>query len=337
MALEPGRHKNGSQRAGLILAVSAARARSALPVRAVLKELGLSHASYYRYLKTPEPAKRKPRAKSPPLTPAERLAVKDIALAHPATGYKSLTWSLQNEAIVGVRPHQVLALLREEELIVRREAAAPCQNKRPAAPSFPNQVWHIDLMYLWLRTRWWYLVDILDGYSRFLVHWTLNDSLAAETVSLTVLEALEMWGPELKPGIIHDRGSQFVSKDWRLFVAHHGLPSIRIRLRHPQSNGRIERLHRTHREEGLVGSDGWTLSQAKTQLSRWADQYNNLRPHSALNGLPPVVYYLGEPDAALAQREHFVQAAAQARANYWRLQNNTGCPLFEDPDCLTSA
>jgi len=299
--------------------VRLAKERTGEPIGAILTRLGVNRASYYRYLKSVEPKERKPRKRGPELTPIERHAVIDIALAHPATGYKSLTWSLQNEHVAGVRLHQVLSLLREENLIVRKERTVPPLTKRPAAPSFPNEVWHIDLMYLWLRSRWWYLVDILDAYSRYLVHWSLNDSLASDSVTLTVLEALETWAPDPKPKIVHDHGSQFVSKDWRTFAAHHGLPSIKIRVAHPQSNGRIERLHRTHREEGLIGSDDWGVSRARKELTRWADQYNNLRPHSALMGLSPVVYYLGEPDAALAQREHFVQAAAQARANYWKL------------------
>jgi len=319
MALEPGRQKSKEQRARLIEAVKLAKKRTGTPVWRLLKELGVAPASYYRYLRAEEPKRRKARTEAPPLLPAERIAVNDIALAHPATGYKRLAWVLQNEAIAGVRAHQVLGLLREQELIVRREAAAPCENKRPAAPTFPNEVWHIDLMYLWLKDRWWYLVDIIDAYSRYLVHWTLNNSLAAETVSLTVLEALERWAPVPKPTIVHDHGSQFLSREWKTFAEHHGLPSVRTRIAHPQSNGRIERLHRTHREEGLIGSGAWTQTQAEQELGRWTYQYNYNRPHSALQGLPPVVYYLGEPDAALAQREHFVQAAARARANYWRL------------------
>ena len=322
MALIAKRHKDREQRGQIVRAIEVAKARTGSAVGSMLKELGVSRASYYRYRKCAIPKDRKPRAQGAPLTPAERVGVIDVALAHPLTGYKSLTWILQNEAIAGVRSHHVLKLLRQENLIVRREAAARVQHTKPAAPAFPNEVWHIDLMYLSLRSKWWYLVDILDAYSRYLVHWTLNDSMASDTVTLTILEALEMWSPDPKPAIVHDNGAQFVSKEWRAFTGHHGLPSIRIRLAHPQSNGRIERLHRTHREEGLAGADDWSVTQARTTLARWSEQYNNRRPHSALCGLPPVVYYLGEPDAAVAQREHFVQAAAEARVNYWRQHND---------------
>lgn len=335
MALEKGKHKTKAQRSALIETIELAKMRTGLPIRTILKQAGVPRASYYRYLKLSEPRRRKPKPKAPPLTPFERLMVRETALAHPATGYKSLAWLLQNEHIAGVRPYQVLDLLREEQLIPRREAAAPCNHKKPAAPIHPNEVWHIDLMYLWLASGWWYLVDILDAYSRFVVHWTLNDSLAAETVTLTVLEALERWQPDPKPAIVHDHGSQFISKEWRTFSARHGLPNIRIKVAHPQSNGRIERLHRTHREEGLIGIEDKSSDQARQELFRWVNQYNNVRPHGSLNGLPPVVYYLGEPEAALAQREHFVLAAAKARANYYRQLSKIGCLLLEEPKCLT--
>jgi len=180
VALEPKRHKNKVQRLQILETVATAHRHTGTPVRSILKELGLPRASYYRYLKAAEPKKRKPRIKAPPLTPPERCIIRDVALAHPTTGYKRLTWTMQNEELAGVRAYQVLGMLREEELIHRRGAAVPSQNKKPEEPTLPNQVWHIDLMYLWLRNRWWYLVDILDGYSRYLVHWTLNDTMEAE-------------------------------------------------------------------------------------------------------------------------------------------------------------
>jgi len=294
----------------------------------VLRTLGVSRAAYYRYRRAVDPKPRKPRAKGPPPTPSERLAVREIALSNPTAGYKRLAWMLQNDEIAGLRAHTVLALLREQDLIVRRSAAGPSTLTRPAEPDRPNQVWHIDLMYVWLRYRWWYLVDVLDGYSRFLVHWTLNDTMETDTVTLTVLEALERWAPETEPAVVHDHGSQFISNDWRKFIEHHGLASIPTRVAHPESNGRIERLHRTHRGEALLGSRDWTAERARDELTRWAHRYNHLRPHGALHGLPPIVYYLGEPDAALAQREHFVQAAAETRTNYWRLREQEAVSAF---------
>ena len=246
------------------------------------------------------------------------MVVRETALLHPMTGYKRLTYLLQNDAIAGVRAHQVYDFLKSESLIRTRPAFGPLELRRPEPPGYPNQVWHVDIMYLHLKKRWWYLVDIIDGYSRYLVHWTLNPTMLTDTVTLTILEALEMWEPEKPPVIVHDSGSQFVSKDWKQFAAHHGLPDVRTRVAHPQSNGRLERLHRTHREEGVLGAAEWDSDQAKAMLQKWNVTYNDLRPHLALKGLPPTVYYLGEPQAALAQREHYVLSQAKIRADYWR-------------------
>jgi len=298
--------------------VELAKSRGLTTVQ-ILRDLGVSKASYYRYLRDPVLRNRTRRKKAPPLTPFEKQAVIELAHRHPLTGYKSLTYLMQNDHIVGVRAHQTYRVLQEESLLGPRTIVGPLTLKKPQSPQGPNLVWHIDLMYVWLSGRWFYLVDILDAYSRYLVHWTLNRTMQTYTVSQTVQEALERWNCIGKaPAMVHDNGTQFLSKDWRDFASHHGMPSIRTRVAHPQSNGLIERVHRTHRSQALAATDEWSYDYAQEAIAAWVDVYNNARPHHSLCGLPPAVYHLGEPDAAMAQREHFVQAAAQARANYWR-------------------
>ncbi len=99
------------------------------------------------------------------------------------------------------------------------------------------------------RLRWYYLVDIIDGYSRFMVNWSLNLTMESETVTMTVQKALEKLENRKKgePRIVHDNGSQFTSHEWRNFVKGAGMTDIKTRIAHPESNGRVERLHRTHR------------------------------------------------------------------------------------------
>ncbi len=82
-----------------------------------------------------------------------------------------------------------------------------------------------------------------------------------------------------------------------------GVADIRTRVAHPESNGRLERLHRTHREEGLVEAELGDYAQAVDAFTRWADYYNHRRPHSALRYLRPVGYYRGDPEARLAERQ----------------------------------
>ena len=136
-------------------------------------------------------------------------------------------------------------------------------------------------------------MDILDGYSRLLVHWSLKLTILDDTMTLTVQEALEGLSHR-RPGdpkIVHDNGNQFLSAEWRRFVEGAGVTDIRTRVAHPQSNGRLERLHRTHREEALTEED-------------------------------LVDYYRGDPAARLAEREQKLIQALETRGEYWQAYGN---------------
>ena len=139
------------------------------------------------------------------------------------------------------------------------------------------------------------------------------------TVTMTVQEALENLDNRIvdEPRIVHDNGSQFISHEWRNFIMGAGVKDIRTRVAHPQSNGRLERLHRTHREEGLTEealSDYYTALDA---MEDWNDYYNYRRPHSAIRYLVPADYYRGNPDARIAERREKLSQAVERRKVYW--------------------
>ena len=288
----------------------------------------MSPATYYRWKEREQAGRLTDRVVTPrrpplPPTPAEVQAVKAFALAHPPLGYKRLAWEMVDENIAYGSPYQVYDLLRSQGLLARRLPPPAEGLCRPPAPDHADQVWHVDLMYLYIGGRWYYLVDLLDGYSRFLVHWTLNVTMTAETVTLTAQQALEQLGQRRagEPQVVHDHGSQFLSREWRLLIEGMGLRDVRTKVAHPQSNGRLERLHRTHREEGLAAEELRHYGQALECLTRWSYYYNYERPHSALRYLRPVDYYWGDPAARLAEREQKLARAVQERKAYWQTQN----------------
>jgi len=298
-------------------------------VTEILAGLDLSSATYYRWKARARQGLLKdqvvvPRRQGLPLMPEEEAAARAFALAHPAMGYKRLAWLMVDQDVAYVRPYQVYATLGQQGLLARRPQHPAEALKRPLEPDHPDQVWHLDLMYLYIRPRWYYLVDILDGYSRFLVHWSLNLTLGAETVTLTVQEALDglsgrrPWEPKL----VHDHGSQFVSGEWRALVEAAAVTDIKTRVHHPESNGLVERLHRTHREEGLTGETPTDYYQALETMVSWSHYYNFGRPHSALKYLYPVDYYRGDPATRLAEREEKLAQAAESRRVYWQAYAN---------------
>jgi len=286
--------------------------------------LGLPAATYYRWRARQEARTLTdrvivPQRRVPAPTPAETECVCRYALAQPRIGYKRLTWQMVDEDVVYLREYQVYRILSGRDLLRRNEAVTAQPLRRPPEPDRPDQVWHVDLMYVHIAPRWYYLVDILDSYSRFLVHWTLNLTMAAETVTLTVQEALERLSQRRsgEPRIVHDNGGQFLGHEWYDFIRGAGLTDIRTRVAHPQSNGRLERLHRTHREEGLDEGALSAYYRAVDAMTEWAAYYNHQRPHSALRYLRPIDYYRGDPQARLAERQRKLAGAVAARQAYW--------------------
>ena len=324
MALTPGRHGTAAQRESLLAAVAQARAQTPLPLATVLATLGLDAATYHRWrahATAPAPAPRGPRRSRLLMpTPAEREAVCQGARQHPLLGYKRLTALLVDADRVCLPAYQVLEILREAHLLAQREQTRSQALRRPEPPTRPDEVWHTDLMYVHVGGRWCYLVDILDGYSRYLVHWSLNLTMLTDTVVTTVQTALDRLGARRagEPRIVHDSGSQFVSGEWKRYLAHVGATGIRTRVAHPESNGRVERLHRTHREEALVGEALRDLGAATEAMERWETYYNWQRPHSALHYLTPGVYYRGDPDARLRERAERLAWAREKRQAYWQ-------------------
>jgi putative transposase len=318
-----------AQKEQILDTLSRAGEHTGWPTRRLLPHLNLAPATYYRWKQRANLGQLADRIVVPshlPLlpTPQEVEAVCAFALLHPLTGYKRLSWQMLDENVACLRAHQVYHILQHHDLLARRGPQPLPTLGRPPEPDHADQVWHTDLMYLYIRPRWYYLVDILDGYSRFLVHWSLNLTMSADTVTLTLQQALERLThrQEGEPQVVHDHGSQFLSGEWRTLVQAFGFTDIRTRVAHPQSNGRIERLHRTHREEGLVETEIADYHQALEALRAWDHFYNYERPHSALQYLRPADYYRGDPQARLAERQAKLEQGLQTRQAYWQQETN---------------
>jgi len=293
--------------------------------RDILKDLGLAPSTFYRWLERADEGRLNdvqvlPENLRLPPTPDEIARVVQYAQVHALLGYKRLCWAMVDENVAFLRPWMVHSILQEHNLLGRR-AQLILPYARPEEPDHPDQRWHTDLMSLKLNGRWFHLIDVLDAYSRYLVYWEVLLNARADIVVLAAQRALETLNGRKQfgePEIVHDRGPQFVGHEWRIFVRNAEVGDIPTRAHHPQSNGRVERLHRTTKEEGLSERDRDDLFRARDALTRWQHYYNQQRPHTALHYLHPYDYYRGDPIARLVEREEKLRCAADARTEYWR-------------------
>ena len=271
------------------------------------------------------------------LLPEEEDAIADYALSHPREGYQRLAYMMIDDDVAYCSPSSVYNVLSRRELLCRWKVSRSC-GQPVEKPEAPNQRWHTDIMYLWLAGRWYFFVGVLDGYSRYLVHWELLSSMRADDVTLVVQRALEK-APGCTPEVVSDNGSQFTSRDFRALVKRFQLRQIKIRVHHPESNGQIERLHRSLRE-GLSEKDLRDLSHARQIIGEWVEYYNCERLHAGILYLRPSDYYFGRKDEVLGRRISKLGTARSRRreANRQRYlsadnggQNHTNLGLAESP------
>lgn len=287
--------------------------RSGWALCRVLKRLGLAKPRYYDWLKRSEEARLEDRSTAAAahgmILEEEKQAVIGYALAHPRDGYRRLAWSMIDEDVAYVSPSSVYRILNEADLLYRWKRSRGV-GEAPAKPQRPNERWHTDIMYLRVEGTWYFLVTVLDGYSRYVVHWELLTSMRAADVRLVLQEALERTGA--KPQVVSDNGTQFTAREFKDLVKRFELEHIRIRTYHPESNGTLERFHRSTRE-ALAEEDLQTLSRARELIARWVEHYNEKRLHAGLGYLPPAEYFRGNPERRFSEREAKLERGRQER------------------------
>lgn len=295
----------------------------------ILAEVGLPLRTYRRWTHRAHHGRLAdhivtPQRSAIPPTPAEVGCVRDFAETHWGLGYKRLAYSLMLENQAFLYPWMVRAILAEASLLGRRPPA-PELLHRPSEADHPDQRWHTDLMMWYFDEQWYWLLDVLDAYSRYLVHCevlitaTAQDIVGAEQRAIETLLGRERRAGE--PEIVHDGGPQFIGHEWVQFVKATGMTDVRIHPYHPQSNGKDERVHRTLRAEVPLDAAA-QLYEACQVIETYRIFYNERRPHSALHYLCPHDYYRGDPAACLAERQAKLRAAAESRRTYWEQQRS---------------
>jgi putative transposase len=163
-----------------------------------------------------------------------------------------------------------------------------------------------------LRGTFYYLCSILDGFSRFLVHWDLRESMREADVEVILERAKEKY-PEAKPRIISDNGPQFVARDFKEFIRVSGMTHVRTSPYYPQSSGKIERWHKSLKSECIRPGTPLSLEDARRLVEGYVEHYNNVRLNSATGYITPKDVLAGRQQEIHAERDGKLEAARQQR------------------------
>lgn len=289
--------------------------QSELGVKKTLQELGISKSTFYKwYSKYLDQgydgllSKKKASNRQWNSIPQQQKdLVVEIALERTDLSSRELAHHITDEQQVFVSESSVYRILKERGLLSAPThilIAASDQFKDKTA--FVHQMWQTDFTYFKVvGWGYYYLSTILDDYSRYIIHWELCSSMKADDVKRTVELAIKKARikTKAKPKLLSDNGACYISSELGDYLKNtlkmqqvHGRPA------HPQTQGKIERYHRTMKN--VVKLENFFHPDQLTEaIGKFVDRYNNQRYHESLNNLTPADVYFGRGELILKRRE----------------------------------
>ena len=294
--------------------------RSGIKIGKMIGWVGISVSKYYEWKKRYGEENRHngslPRTFW--LEEWEKEAIEAFYSEHPGEGYRRLAYMMLDADVVAVSPSSVYRVLKRAGVLRKWSRTPSGKGKGFHQPERPHQDWHIDVSYINIRGTFYYMCSILDGYSRYVVHWEIRESMKEADVEIILQRAKEKY-PEETPKIISDNGPQFVSKSFKEYIRISGMTHVRTAPFYPQSNGKIERWHKSLKAECIRPKTPLSLEDARRVVSEFVRRYNTERLHSAIGYVTPKDKLEGREEAIFMERKRKLAGARERRARRRKL------------------
>jgi len=214
--------------------------------------------------------------------------------------------------LVAVSPSSVWRVLSKAGLLEKWNKKPSKKGTGFVQPLRPHENWHVDIAYLNICGTFFYLCSLLDGCSRVIVHWEIREQMTETDVEIIIQKAKEKF-PEARPRIISDNGPQFIAKDFKEFIRISGMTHVRTSPYYPQSNGKLERFHKTLKGECIRPKTPLSLDDARRIVAEYIEYYNTVRLHSAIGYIAPADKLEGRDKEIFKERDRKLEAAREQR------------------------
>jgi len=288
--------------------------------RQALSELGIARSTYYRWRQgQPDSGNRKRPWNR--ITPEEEDKLLAVARETPELSSRQLSaWITDNEGFA-VSESTVYRILRREGLVKRQETQLTAAKEYHTKTTRPHQMWATDASYF--RVVGWgyyYLVTVMDDYSRFILAWKLQKDMSANSLIEVVQEAVDATGMtdvpvEDRTKLLSDNGSGYVSRAFRDYLRLVSIGHILAAPFHPQTNGKVERYQQSLKRE--VNQLPYELpSQLERAIADFVDYYNYRRYHKALGDVTPADVLYSRRKQILQRRKEVQILTMNRRRDY---------------------
>jgi len=254
------------------------------------------------------------------LADAEKDSIKTFARQHPLEGYRRLTFMMLDADVVACSPASTYRVLKNAGLLAGQTPKPTKKGTGFVQPVQPHEHWHVDVSYLNIAGTFYFLCSVLDGCSRYLVHWEIREKMQEIDVETILQRAREKF-PGQHPRVITDNGPQFIAKDFKEFIRIAGMTHVKTSCYHPQSNGKKERWYGTLKRECIRVKVPLSLDDARRIVAEFVAYYNDVRLHSAIGYLTPTDRLAGRHTEIFAQRDRKLVDARERRQRLRQAQH----------------
>jgi transposase InsO family protein len=290
--------------------------------RQALMALGIPKSSYYRWRRGQSDSGSRKRPWNQ-ITTEEESKILTVARESPDLSSRQLAVWITDNASFAVSESTVYRILRREGLVKRQEQQLVAGKEYHIKTTRPHQMWATDASYF--RVVGWgyyYLVTVLDDYSRFILAWKLQKDMSANSLIEVIQKAIDATGMtdvpvEDRTRLLSDNGAGYVSRAFRSYLSLVGIGHILAAPYHPQTNGKVERYQQSLKRE--VNQLPYELpSQLEQAIADFVDYYNYRRYHKALGNVTPADVLYGRREEILKHRKEVQILTINRRKDYNR-------------------
>lgn len=313
-------------------------ADSGLPRRKALEHLGLSKSTYYRWLNRKSEGRLQDKKGGSPvpwnkLQPGEEAKILTTARASPELSCRQLAWQLVDGERWYVSESTVFRILKREGLIKPAETVGFKAGKEYRRKTKRiNELWGTDCCHLKVAYwGWYYLESVMDDFSRFILAWDLKTDMTAGSLEDVVQQAVDFTGMtdvpiEDRTVLLSDNGAGYISQQFNQYLRLVGIRHITASPFHPQTNGKIERYHRTLK--GEINQVPYDMpGELKEAIRAFIEYYNYRRYHEGLDNVTPYDVYTGKHLEIIQKRKEVKSRTLQERKDYNRTAREKGLSL----------
>lgn len=297
--------------------------RSDLGVNRTLAQIGINKSTFYNWYKAYldngsgglEP-KHSTRQRWNAIPQEEKNIVVEISLEYTELSPRELSCKLSDTKGIFISESSVYRILRARGLITTpSHILLAAGNEFSQKTCFVHEMWQTDFTYFKiLGWGWYYLSTVLDDHSRYIVHWELCKTMKTEDVQRTITRALEAAAlpKEFRPKLLSDNGACYIAAELKEFLKDKKMKSIHGKPNHPQTQGKIERYHRSMKN--VVKLDNYYCpDELIAALTAFVHYYNHERYHESLGNVTPADVYYGRQDEIFKYRERIKSMSLKRR------------------------